>query len=85
MGAGPQDVQYLFACDILGTHTGHYPRHARKYCDLHAERERLQRMSVDALRRYSEDVASGELFQPDRIVTIQDNEFEKSMAEVDRP
>jgi ketopantoate hydroxymethyltransferase len=38
MGAGPQDVQYLFAYDILGTHNGHYPRHARKYCDLHSER-----------------------------------------------
>ncbi|MCU0776199.1 MAG: 3-methyl-2-oxobutanoate hydroxymethyltransferase [Akkermansiaceae bacterium] len=85
MGAGPQDVQYLFASDILGTHTGHYPRHAKKYCDLHAERARLHRMSVDALRSYGEDVASGGLFQPERIVPIQDEEFEKFMDCVDRP
>lgn len=84
MGAGPQDVQYLFACDILGTHNGHYPRHARKYCDLHSERERLHRMSVDALKSYREEVASGALFQPERIVPIRDEEFEKFMQAVER-
>ena len=37
MGSGAGcDGQYLFAEDILGTHTGHYPRHAKKYRDLYS-------------------------------------------------
>lgn len=84
MGAGAQDVQYLFACDILGTHDGHYPRHAKKYCDLMAERQRLHQMSVDALRSYHEEVASGQLFTPERLVPVKDEEFEKFMDEVDK-
>ncbi len=35
MGAGAGcDAQYLFAEDILGSHEGHYPRHAKRYRDL---------------------------------------------------
>ena len=43
MGCGSVcDTQYLFSCDVLGTNTGHMPRHAKKYADLAAEENRLQ-------------------------------------------
>ena len=28
------DTQYLFSSDVLGTHTGHTPRHAKRYDDF---------------------------------------------------
>ena len=60
MGCGTVcDTQYLFSCDVLGTNTGHYPRHSRKYADLAAEEARLQAMRVAAFRAFAEDVASG--------------------------
>lgn len=35
MGSGAVcDTQFLFSCDVLGTNTGHYPRHAKKICRL---------------------------------------------------
>lgn len=60
MGCGGVcDTQYLFSCDVLGTNRGHYPRHAKKYADLAAEEDRLQRMRVDAFRAFAADVQSG--------------------------
>ena len=60
MGCGAVcDTQYLVSCDVLGTNTGHYPRHSRKYADLAAEEARLQAMRVAAFRAFAEDVASG--------------------------
>ena len=57
-GAGG-DCQYLFACDVLGTNTGHVPRHAKKYADLAAEHARLQQMRVDAFKAFVADVQNG--------------------------
>ena len=60
MGCGAVcDTQYLFSCDMLGTNTGHYPRHSRKYADLAAEEARLQAMRVQAFRDFGEDVRQG--------------------------
>lgn len=60
MGCGAVcDTQYLFSCDILGTNTGHYPRHAKRYADLAAEEARLQRMRVEAFRDFANDVTGG--------------------------
>lgn len=57
MGCGAVcDTQYLFSCDMLGTNTGHYPRHAKKYIDLAAEEARLQAMRVQAFRDFAVDV-----------------------------
>ena len=37
MGGGKGgDAQYLFGCDVLGTNTGHVPRHAKQYANLYA-------------------------------------------------
>ena len=60
MGCGAVcDTIYLFSCDVLGTNTGHYPRHSKKYADLAAEEARVQRMRVDAFKAYAHDVESG--------------------------
>ena len=60
MGCGSVcDTQYLFSCDVLGTNTGHYPRHSKKYADLAAEEARLQKIRVDAFRSFADDVRSG--------------------------
>jgi 3-methyl-2-oxobutanoate hydroxymethyltransferase len=60
MGCGAVcDTQYLFSCDMLGTNTGHYPRHAKKYADLAAEEARLQAMRVQAFRDFATDVQTG--------------------------
>jgi 3-methyl-2-oxobutanoate hydroxymethyltransferase len=57
MGCGAVcDTQYLFSCDVLGTNTGHYPRHAKKYADLAAEEARLQDLRVEAFRAFRADV-----------------------------
>lgn len=60
MGAGVGgDAQYLFACDVLGTNTGHIPRHAKVYRDFAAEYARLQAERIAAFREYRQDVVSG--------------------------
>ena len=60
MGSGAGcDAQYLFSMDILGTNTGHYPRHSKKYRDFTAEYERLHAERVAAYSEYRDDVASG--------------------------
>lgn len=59
MGSGSGcDTQFLFSCDVLGTNTGHYPRHAKKYADFAAEADRLQRLRVQAFAAFAEDVRS---------------------------
>lgn len=60
MGCGNVcDTQYLFSCDVLGTNTGHVPRHAKKYAKLAAEEAKLQAMRVAAFRAFADDVRSG--------------------------
>lgn len=60
MGCGAVcDTQYLFSCDVLGTNRGRIPRHAKKYADLAAEEDRLQRMRVDAFKSFVREVRDG--------------------------
>jgi 3-methyl-2-oxobutanoate hydroxymethyltransferase len=42
MGCGGFATGSTLSCDILGTNTGRYPRHAKRYADLAAEEARLQ-------------------------------------------
>ena len=59
MGSGAVcDTQFLFSCDVLGTNTGKYPRHAKKYADFAQEEDRLQRLRVAAFTAFAEDVRS---------------------------
>ena len=59
MGGGKGgDCQYLFACDVLGTNTGHVPRHSKQYANLAKEYERIQQMRVSAFREWVGEVQS---------------------------
>ena len=60
MGGGVGgDCQYLFACDVLGTNTGHVPRHSKKYADLAAEYARIQQIRINAFKAFVKDVETG--------------------------
>ena len=60
MGAGTGcDAQYLFAEDVLGSNTGHYPRHAKRYRDFAAEYARLQKERIAAFTEFARDVETG--------------------------
>lgn len=60
MGAGTGcDAQYLFAEDVLGSNTGHYPRHAKRYRDFAAEYARLQKERISAFTEFARDVETG--------------------------
>lgn len=76
MGSGAGcDAQYLFSTDILGTNTGHVPRHAKVYADLASEFERIQQLRIDAFTAYVEDVRSGRFPDPSRLVPVPDEEL----------
>lgn len=69
MGAGTGgDCQYLFATDVLGTNTGHVPRHAKQYADLKREFDRIQKMRVDAFSAFVQDVKTGAYPQAQHLV-----------------
>ncbi len=60
MGGGKGgDCQYLFACDVLGTNTGHVPRHSKQYANLAKEFARIQEMRVGAFKQWVGEVHSG--------------------------
>ena len=60
MGGGKGgDCQYLFACDVLGTNTGHVPRHSKQYANLAKEFDRIQEMRIGAFKQWVNDVQSG--------------------------
>ena len=84
MGAGAGcDAQYLFAEDILGSHDGHYPRHAKRYRDLRAEYARLQIERVAALTEFRNDVESGRFPENGHLVPIAPDELEKFLIELE--
>lgn len=78
MGCGSGcDTQYLFSCDVLGTNTGHYPRHAKKYADLAAEYRRLHEMRVAAFKEFADDVRTGGYPEHKHEIKIAPSEFEE--------
>jgi 3-methyl-2-oxobutanoate hydroxymethyltransferase len=81
MGGGTGgDCQYLFATDVLGTNTGHVPRHAKQYANLAREFERLQKIRIDAFRAFVDDVRRGGYPEPQHIVGIAASELETFKA-----
>ncbi len=78
MGAGTGcDVQYLFACDVLGTHDGHYPRHAKKYRNLKEDFDRVQQERIAAFKEYADEVHSGAYPAQEHIVESKPEVLEK--------
>jgi len=86
MGGGKGgDCQYLFACDVLGTNTGHVPRHSKKYADLAVEYARIQQMRIDAFKAFVGEVQSGAYPSAPYVVSAAKEEmeaFRKNMAKL---
>jgi 3-methyl-2-oxobutanoate hydroxymethyltransferase len=84
MGSGTGcDGQYLFATDILGTNTGHVPRHAKTYRNLKAEYERLHQETIAAFAEFKADVDSGEYPQANHVVEAKDEEYQKFLEKLE--
>lgn len=76
MGCGDVcDTQYLFSSDVLGTHTGHRPRHARQYADIAALERQLQATRVQAFAAFAADVRSGAYPQAQHTVQMETEAF----------
>jgi 3-methyl-2-oxobutanoate hydroxymethyltransferase len=83
MGAGAGcDAQYLFADDVLGSNTGHVPRHAKVYRNFAAEYERLQQERVAAFSEYVADVRGGVYPEARHQVGIEAEELRQFLAEL---
>jgi len=77
MGSGPHcDGQFIFDCDILGTNSGHVPRHAPVYANLMDE-------AVTAFSRYREDILNGDYPTPAHSVRMKPDERERFLAALD--
>ena len=84
MGSGVGgDIQYLFATDVLGTNTGHVPRHAKVYADLNSELKRLQQLRIDAFTALQKDVSSGAYPESKHLIEVDNKEFEIFLAGID--
>jgi 3-methyl-2-oxobutanoate hydroxymethyltransferase len=84
MGSGSGcDAQYLFSTDILGTNSGHMPRHAKRYRDLNAELEQIQAQRVAAFGEYHADIASGGFPTDAHVVPIAQEELDAFLTELD--
>ena len=84
MGSGAEcDAQYLFSMDILGSNTGHYPRHSKKYRDFRATYERLHAERVAAYGEYRADVESGVYPAAEHKLQIDDAELAQFIAALD--
>lgn len=75
MGSGAGTVQYLFATDVLGTNTGHIPRHAKVYGDIGREEAHVQRLRVEAFKALHDEVRSGVYPEEKHTLKIRDDEF----------
>jgi 3-methyl-2-oxobutanoate hydroxymethyltransferase len=70
LGSGRHcDGQFLYSCDILGTHNDHYPRHVKKYADFFGE-------SVKAFQQFKQEVDDGRFPQDSNTIQISDSEYE---------
>ncbi|MFN8442978.1 MAG: 3-methyl-2-oxobutanoate hydroxymethyltransferase [Caldilineaceae bacterium] len=77
MGSGAEcDGQFLFASDLLGTNTGHYPRHSITYA-------RLYETAVQAFRQYRQDIESGEYPSKKHTINIKDDQFERFLEAIE--
>jgi 3-methyl-2-oxobutanoate hydroxymethyltransferase len=77
MGCGSVcDTMYLFSSDVLGTHSGHYPRHSKKYADFVQLLAELQHKRLEAFTAFVHDVANGGYPQGHHEVDMDDEAFD---------
>lgn len=85
MGCGTVcDTQYLFSCDVLGTNTGHYPRHSKKYADFARLEAELQAQRVTAFRAFAEEVETATYPQRPHEVWMSEGEFDAFLLGAER-
>jgi len=85
MGCGTVcDTQYLFSCDVLGTNTGHYPRHSKRYADFARLEAELQAQRVAAFRAFADDVEHGGYPERAHEVWMTESELETFAREAER-
>ena len=85
MGSGQGgDVQYLFACDILGTQRGHIPRHAKVYRNLAAEYDRLKQETIEAFKEFRSDVTKGIFPESGHCLEIDNEQFKAFMSRIEQ-
>jgi 3-methyl-2-oxobutanoate hydroxymethyltransferase len=76
MGSGADcDGQFLFSSDLLGTHTGHYPRHSITYTQMFET-------AIQAFTRYRVDVETGAYPATKHMITIKDDQFEQFLEAI---
>jgi 3-methyl-2-oxobutanoate hydroxymethyltransferase len=75
MGSGGGTIQYLFATDVLGTNTGHIPRHAKVYGNIGKEEARVQALRVEAFKALQNEVKSRVYPEEKHTLKIKDQEF----------
>ena len=81
MGCGNAcDTQYLFSSDVLGTNTGHYPRHSKKYVDIPALLAKVQEERIKAFRAFAADVAAGTYPAATHQIDVDDATFAAFMT-----
>ena len=75
-GSGPDcDGQFIFSEDLIGTNSGHYPRHCITYTHLFKD-------AIRALTQYREDVLSGAYPTAKHTIKIKDEEFARFMEAI---
>ena len=78
MGSGPGcDAQYLFSEDVLGYNTGHIPRHAKVYSDLHKDFDVLKRKAVKAYSVFVKEVRDLKYPSLEHDIKIDDEELQR--------
>ncbi|PWJ94270.1 3-methyl-2-oxobutanoate hydroxymethyltransferase [Mesorhizobium loti] len=81
MGCGSAcDTQYLFSSDVLGTHAGHYPRHAKRYADFVTLEAELQEKRIAAFRAFGRDVAAGSYPEAKHQVGMDDAAYDRFLT-----
>lgn len=81
MGCGSAcDTQYLFSSDVLGTHSGHYPRHSKTYDDFVALMAEVQARRVTAFQAFAADVASGAYPEPRHQVDMDAAAYDRFLS-----
>ncbi len=60
---------------MLGTNTGHIPRHAKVYGSIGKEESRVQRLRVEAFKALHDEVKGGVYPEEKHTLKINDQEF----------
>jgi 3-methyl-2-oxobutanoate hydroxymethyltransferase len=77
------DSQFLFSDDILGDYAERLPRHAKPYRNFLQEYKRLQEERIAAFKEYAADVQGGRFPEARNVVDIDDETFQKAVAEIE--